>query len=246
MWRCLVVAYPDEFKRTQYCFSLAVHMAISDGLNVITLLIEIINIINSLETESKCDEMLVKLEPPENSISLCHKTKLFKEEEHKKRIDELANAPIPRFLFDDMFKSENETGFALDLLCLDQNSSERIVKMTKKYGLRVTSYFQAVTMYALRKLYTENNLELQASLPIYPILTLRVRFDPVYEFYNCRYYTAYFSMKIEESFDRLEQFWRISKNIHNQTYSHLEPNDGSMFAVTHNFDTHNKLNRYIL
>lgn len=245
MWRCLVVAYPDEFKRTQYCFSLAIHMAISDGLNVIALLIEIINIINSLEIESECDEMRIKLEPPESSLSLCQKTKLFREE-HKKRIDEMTNAAIPRFVFDDMFKSENETGFALDLICLDHSASERIIKLTKKHGLRVTSYFQAVTLYALQKLYTEYNLELQASLPIYPILTLRVRFDPVYEFYNCRYYTAFFSMKTEESFDSLEQFWRVSKNIHNQTYSHLEPNDGSMFAATHNFETHNKLNRYFI
>lgn len=166
-------------------------MAISDGINIMTLLLEIINIINALESDSECDEMRVKLNLPESSHVMCEKTGLFREE-YLKRVEEFAETPAPKFAFDTKFKSENETGFALDLWCIDRITSDKIMQLCKKHELRVTSYYQTVAFYALKKLYAENKIPLQSSLPISPMITLRTRFNPVYEFYNCRYYTVFF------------------------------------------------------
>lgn len=241
----MVVCQTNESdQKKQYSISLAVHMAISDGMNIMTVLAEIINVINALETNTECDEMRVRLDPPESSHSMCEKTGLFRDD-YLKKIKELNETPVPKFVFDSKFKSENETGFALDLFCIDQSASDKIIKLTKKNGLRVTSYFQTVAFYALKKLYAEYKIPLQESLPISPMITLRTRFNPVYEFYNCRYYTVYFTIatRDESSFEKLDEFWRVAKSMHDRIYSYLKPNDGYIFAASHNQSLNDKLNK---
>lgn len=240
----LIVSFSDSLvpEKINYSFGLACHKSISDGLNVTTILLEIINIINALETGCECDEMLIKCSPPESSQSMCEKTGLFREE-YKLKIEEFSKIPVSRFLFDHKFKSENETGFALELMCLDRETSKKITEMTKQHGLRVTSFYQSVLFFALKKLYTENDLQLPLSLPMFFTLSLRLRFEKIFELYNCRYYTAFFPLSFKQEFDSIEDFWPIARNIHDMSYDYLDPHKAAIFAVTHNFKAHDYFNK---
>lgn len=173
---------------------------------------------------------------------MCEKTGLFRED-YNLKIEEFLKIPVSRFVFDDKFKSENETGFALELMRLDRDTSKKITEITKKHGLRVTSFYQTVLFFALKKLYTENDLQLQLSLPMFFTLSMRLRFEKIFELYNCRYYTAFFPLSFKHEFNSIEDFWPIARNIHDMSYDYLDPNKAAIFAVTHNFKAHDYINK---
>lgn len=161
-------------------------MSISDGFNVTTLVIELVNIINALETGSECDETQIKLSVPESCESYCKKAQLYREELAKK-VEQIAQTPTPKFVFDAKFKSANETGFSLDLVCIDRETSDRVIKLTKKHDMRITSYYQTVAFYALKRLYSENKLNLPLSLPMFLTLSFRYRIlEILYKVVKCQ------------------------------------------------------------
>lgn len=233
----MAVSYPDDSAVTRYSISLVLNPCITDGINVTYVQVELINIINALETSTQCDEMQIKLAPPECFHSRVAKSDLFRPE-FTKQIDEMSLPP--RFVLDDKFKSDNETGFALDLICVDAATSARIITASKKHNIRVTSFYQAVLFYALKRLYDENNLQLQQSLAITLVAAMRVRFDPIVEFHHCRFFTAIAFFSVESSLDDFRHFWTVGKHIHDEIYRQLD--GASIFSVSHNFKGHKEMN----
>ncbi len=65
LWRCKVI----EFKENginKFCLALVLPLYITDGINITTITIELVNIINSILNDRECEEMRINLDLIDN------------------------------------------------------------------------------------------------------------------------------------------------------------------------------------
>ena len=242
LWKTQVITYKEN-SMIKYLINLVLHIAITDGINITTLTIELVNIINALITEKECDEMKIKLEPVENLHVICDQRKLFKES-HKETIQKLGNLEKVKFNLADELGSNKETGFILDLFKLDKELTTNIIVKSKPHKVRLTGYFQTAALYAMRDLYQENGLEFPKRISIEIPASLRVRYEPNLEFYHCGLHTVMVIFSTEEDkFGDFKDFWRDAKYVHDKIHEYTSAETGSLFSMTHNeeLDEFNKV-----
>jgi hypothetical protein len=232
LWKVQVISYKEN-DQTKYVINLVIHIAITDGLNITTLTIELVNILNALLTGKECDEMKNKMEPCEDLYVLSKKFNLFKEE-HKQTIERLNNRELTKFNLDKKFRSYNESGFWLDLFKIDKDLTSRILASCKKNKVRLTGFFQTALFYALKELYDENGLDFPKKLLIELAASLRVRYQPVLDFANCRLQTVVVIFPVDEnSFGEFKDFWKDAVYIHGLVQENTSADTGTLFSVSH-------------
>jgi hypothetical protein len=208
-------------------------MGITDGLNITTLSIELLNILNALLTGQECDEMKNKLEPCESLYELCIKNKLFKEE-HNTKIEELNKRPLTKFKLDNKFRSYNESGFFLDLFKFDKTITSNMLAKCKANDVRLSGFLHTSLFYALKELYIENGLEFPKKLLIELAASLRVRYQPVLDFSNCRFHTVAVLFPVDENlFGEYVDFWQDARYIHGLIAENTSTETGTLFSLSH-------------
>lgn len=241
LWRVQVIKYDAKNDGLyKYCLNLAAHCVITDGMNILALLIEIVNIINSLATNTECEEMITKLVPIGNIYELSEQRGLFKRSEHDKKIKELEKLQKEKFLFDKKFGSKKSTnpekGYKLDLFKLEKSLSEKILASCKKNDVKLTSYLNAVTFYSLKKLYDENGLKMPKKIIIDCPISLRIRYKPNLEFCHCGPHTAFATFQPDKKmFGDYVNFWKDCRNLNEALKEMTSTETGAAFSVTHNF-----------
>lgn len=242
LWRVQVIEYKENSK-TRYIINLILHIAITDGFNITTMSIEMVNIINALLTNQVCDEMKITLEPIENLHALCEKTKLFKEE-HKETIKKINAQEKVKFILDELFASTKETGFKLDLFPLEKELTKKIIEVSKPKNVKLTGYFHTVGIYALKKLYDENGLTFPKRISIELPASLRIRYPEILEYYHCGCHTVMVTYPTDETkFGEYKDFWADALYVHNSIYENTDAKTGSLFSMTHaeDLDEFNKV-----
>ncbi|RNA07530.1 hypothetical protein BpHYR1_048307 [Brachionus plicatilis] len=231
LWKIQVIEFKCD-EKLNFIMNLVTHMIISDGLSISCLSVEIVNIINALIDGKECDEMKILLEPLADLHTLCKERNLFKES-HLKTIEELSNAKKPKLALPEKFNTKKR-GFLLDLFKLDKIKTETIMKISKSNGIRVTSYFQTIAIYALRKLFLENDAPFPEQIPVDIPANLRFRLNPKVDLNACRFLTAITSFATDkEKFGRYDDFWTDARYIHEMITKSTSTETGSIFSLTH-------------
>ena len=65
LWRCKVIEFKEN-DMVKYCLALVLPLYITDGINISTLIIEVVNIINSILNNKECEEMRIHLDLIDN------------------------------------------------------------------------------------------------------------------------------------------------------------------------------------
>lgn len=147
LWRVQVIQFTLNSKKC-YCINFVCLKAITDGMNILTLVIELMNILNAMLTDADCEEMKIRLEPVENMHVLCQtRGELFKKGEHEAKIKAINKKKMKKFAIDKKLKPKNEEiGFGLDLFKLDNQTTKSIVQLAKQHNVKITAYFQTSEM----------------------------------------------------------------------------------------------------
>ena len=232
LWRAQVIIYEEETK-IKFMINLVMNLIITDGFNITTLSIELVNIINALLTGIECDEMRIRLEPVENLYVICKERKLFKES-FREKIKYLNSLEKVKFNLSGFLGSSRETGFILDFLKLSKQLTSNIIAKSKINQLKLTGYFQTAALYAMKSLYDELDLEFPKRLSIELPASLRIRYQPNLEFYNCGHHNASVNFLTEEGeFGDFKDFWKDAKYIHYKIQENTNTETGSIFAMSH-------------
>lgn len=229
LWKIQVIEYKCD-EKLNFVMNLVTNMAISDGISITCLSIEIINIINSLIDGKECEEMKVKLKPVADLHTLCEERNLFNQS-HLKMIKKLNEIRKNQLSLPEKFKTKKR-GFLLDLFRLDKIMTEKIISISKSKGIRLTSYFQTITIYALRKLFLENDEPFPEQVPIEMPANLRFRLNPKVDLNACRFLTAILAFGTE-SFGKYDDFWADAKHVHELIIENTKTETGALFSITH-------------
>ena len=245
LWKIQIIEYTCDGK-LKFLMNLVTNMAISDGLSISCLSIEIINIINALIDEKVCDEMKISLQPLEDLHTLCKERNLFKESHFKT----IKKSKKIKLALPDKFNTKKK-GFLLDFFILNKTMTENILKSSKSNGIRLTSYFKTISIYALRKLFLENDVPFPEEIPVEIPANLRFRLDPKVDLNACRFMTAIAKFSTEkEKFGKYNNFWsytcKDAKIIHEWIVQSINVETGSIFSQTHYkyLDMFNQLFRF--
>lgn len=244
LWKIQIIEYISD-GNLKFVMNLVTNMVISDGLSISCLSVEILNIINALIDEKVCEEMEINLKPIEDLHTLCKERNLFKES-HTKTIKKLNKIKKSKLVLPDKFNAKKK-GFLLDFFILDKKMTENIVKLSKSNGIRVTSYFHTIAIYALRKLFLENDFTFPEQIPVEIPANLRFRLDPKVDLNACRFMTAIAEFSTEkEKFGKYSDFWADTKIIHEAIVKSTSVETGSIFCQTHYkyLDMFNQLFRF--
>lgn len=243
LWRVQLISYTEE-SRLKYVLNLVQFMILTDGFNACTLAVEIANILNALIGKRECLEMKIQLEPKESFYVYCEKTNLFKSE-HYQLIEKLKRerkGQSVKFLLPDKFRSNEETGFRLDMFKFDPSLTESIMKTAKVNNTRITAYFYTALIYALRKLYLENELTFPDELLLEIPASLRIRYEPNLEFTHCRtHITLNTFVTNRERFGDFKNFWHDCEYIGELIKQTTCVETGALFYVTHSFEYFNQI-----
>lgn len=183
LWRVFVTEFVEDGKRL-YAVAIWLPMLITDGINGVTLNIELVNIINALLVNQECIEMKEKLEHFGDVYNLAAERNLLgdKARENMIKLKEKKNgaaADTSPCMLPSEFKSHSETGTRLSLIRLDRENTANLLKIAKQRGHRFTGVVAAVFFYSLKQLFDENNIdhkfdEVKFCLPV----SLRFRYNP--------------------------------------------------------------------
>ena len=138
LWRLGLFEYQTDDNKNVHVFALIVPMYMTDGINITTLSIELVNIINSLLKNQTCLEMIEHLELIENVQQIAEKHNLFndkvKEEVTKLKEKELGVI----FNLPNKFMSLEDSGSRINFLALDVESTKKLVIFAKEHKLKLT------------------------------------------------------------------------------------------------------------
>ena len=140
-----------------------------DGINITTIVIELVNIINSLLTRTECIEMKENLELIANLDEIVEEHKLLNDAQMQ-YIKRLQKEPRVDFKLSPQFKWFNETGYKLNLFTVNPNLTERIIKANKLNKTKLTAYLMTIGFHALKDLYTENNIQIPKGIFHFPLI----------------------------------------------------------------------------
>ncbi|CAF1130716.1 unnamed protein product [Brachionus calyciflorus] len=140
---------------------------------------------------------------------------------------------VAKLILPDKFRS-NKPGYLLDLFKLDKELVDKIISKSKMNNIRLSGYFHTVTLYALRRLFIENDEPFPSSVPISFPVNLRFRLEPPVDLSACRFFTAPCECSTErEKFGKYENFWEDAKYVHDKIQEHSNPETGNIFNLTH-------------
>jgi hypothetical protein len=186
LWRAQLICYKQSGE-IKYLLNLCLMNILTEGLNITTLSIELVNIINCLLTNQVCPEMQIRLNVTDDIYSTCKKLNLFSQE-HLEMIEKLnrerqnAASNSAKLLFPETFRSQSERGFGIEFFKLDKSTMKKLKSICKLNRVKLNSYFYTALYYALGELFRENDVEFPRQVLFEFPATLRVRYEPAMEF----------------------------------------------------------------
>lgn len=240
LWRVQIIEY-KEHEQFKYVLNF-VFFGIADGMYSSSILVEVVNIINSLIENKDIDE--TSLQITENMNILCEQRGLWKDS-HMDMVKKMSQRDLAKFNLSDGLKT-NERGFQVDMFYLDENISNKIMSVSKQNKVRLTSYFYTAAFYALKKLYDENSLEFPDRVTCELPVCLRMRYKPALEFNECRLHTTMVTFSTEkEQFGSFEKFWADSQYLHGLIQENTSSETGTLFSLSHSeeLEEYNKVFR---
>jgi hypothetical protein len=190
LWRSQLISYNDEKNNNtkKYVLNLSIVLYICDGICISTLSLELINILNSLLTGCECDEIKTVLKLAPNLHEVVAEKGLFNkiQQETVELLDKKTDAV--KFVLNDKFKSNSETGLKINLIKLDKNLTKNLLNKCKTNNVRMTGCINTAIFYAIRKLYLMNNLEVPSEFSCEIPANMRLRYQPNNEFHDLRFF----------------------------------------------------------
>lgn len=216
-----------------FALNLSGSIVITDGVNITTLIIEFINIINALAMNKECNEILQILEPAESLNYMADKQQMVGWKQ--KLIIKLALKFLTTScILPNEFRPENESGFKLNFSKVDKHSTSEILKKAKENNIKITGYLIAVVYYALKKLYDENNVKFPKVYPCALPVNLRMRYEPNMSFSDMRNHAGLAEVDIQENkLSGFTNIWKDSKYIHRRVQEAASLDYGALFTLTH-------------
>jgi hypothetical protein len=185
LWRLEVIEYVEDNVKMQV-FALVVPMYMTDGINIAVLCIELVNILNSLLQNQKCNEMIEKLEFIENMQQLAEKHQLITDVEkenfekyRKNELDVFFNIP-------NKLMNIADSGFKMNLLTLDVELTKSLISFAKLNKIKLTGLLTTATFYAFKDLFEENKISMQKDVSVFVPVNLRFRVEPKIDFSHTR------------------------------------------------------------
>lgn len=148
LWRLIVFSFKEN-EQNFYAINLWLPLFITDALNITSLLIEIVNILNSLIQNTKCTEMIEEFNTINNMMEITQRYNLVGEEQLKK-IDEINNIQTSSFKFDPLFKNDTEKGCNISFFNFDKNKSDKLISLSKQNGVKFTAFVMNCFNYSFK------------------------------------------------------------------------------------------------
>lgn len=213
LWRLEVITF-SENDCENAVFIITIPMNCTDGINITCLCIELVNILNSLLNKDTCVEMTEHLDLLDNSLNLIKMHNLADEEYWENYEKFRKNANIVPFLLPNVFKSETESGYKMDLLALDVDSTQNIVLFAKEHKIKVNSVLVSAVFYSLKIMYEEKGLKMPKDVSVYVMVSLRIRLEPNIDFSHTRTCTSAILLELEyPDFGKYENFFDDCKFV---------------------------------
>ena len=206
LWRLEVVTFIEkDCENTAFTITLPMNM--TDGINITVLCIELINILNSLLNSEICFEMTEKLELLDDVKTLIKKHNLDNEKYWEGYKNSRSNLPVVSYLLPNSLKNPIESGYKINLLTFDIETTQKLVLYSKKHEIKVNSILVAAFFYSLKELYKEKGLKMPKDVSILIMVSLRFRFVPNIDFSHVRDCTSGFPLDLEfPKFGKYEKF----------------------------------------
>ena len=245
LWRIQVILFKENLQ-IKYMINFTMAFFTTDGFNMTTLTIELINILNSLLTNQTCNEMNEKLEQIDGLYEYCEKNKLVKENNFKE-IESRNKHSHLRFLLPEKLRYPSEAGFKLNFLKYDRENSSKMVKICKENKIRLTSFFYTVGLYALKELYDQNEILFPKEILIDIAASLRVRYNPILNFSDIRTHVAIIDFVLnDQTFGNFNNFWQDAQILNNMIQEKTDINEGILFSTTHDIQGLKNFNEIFL
>ena len=242
LWRFMTICYQEK-NSTKYCFNLAVSLPCTDGINISSLMVEFVNILNGVLTQAQTEEMISKYDLLPSLHSNADKYGLFTEAQ-REAVDRLNKAKKVQFLLPDKFKSESENGLKISLIKFDKQLTNRIVETSKREKTRATGFLTTAALYALKQLYDEAEVEFPAQCNAEIPANLRIRTTPNLSFSNMRLQVSIGLFETDSAqFGEFKEFWRDTRYIQTLVNQCTDTETATFFASSHGFDLLESLNK---
>lgn len=233
LWKIKIVEFMDDDKKNKIGLLLLAPMYLTDGINIVTLSNELVNIINSLLENKECVEMNETLALYENIESMVERNGLISSKLRETYEEFCKTDPIIKFRLPKEFFNPNDHGVKLKLLALDKQLSKSLYEIAKTKKIKLNGVLAAVFLYALKDLYEENGLQIDKDLMFLVMINLRFRIEPKIDFSHTRLFVRSFYAKILHSnFGKFEDIWSDAKYINELIYNKID-NQHMYFSLLH-------------
>jgi hypothetical protein len=244
LWRCKVIRFLEN-NNEKYAVCLQIPLFITDGLNIIALLVELVNILNALAVDKVCDEMKIELDLVDNLNVMTEKSHLFTEKQ-KKGIESKRGDQHNDFVLDKKFKSNTDMGLKINLIKFDRDVTNKLMKMCKEKNTKPTGFMNAAVLYALNELYLENGLKFPSNISCGIPINLRTRYQPNLDFSHVRFQVCLSKINLDSrDFGRFRNVWKDSEYINREIEKSASMEDGSLFLTTHDLESIKEFNSAI-
>ena len=206
-----------------------------DGINITAVTIELINIINSLLTNTECNEMRTVLEPVESLNYLTEKYGMFGKKQ-RETVDFLSKKEPVEFHLPTEFKIYNETGLKISLLKLNKDLTNEIVRKAKHYKIKLTSFLISAFCFALKDLYIENDLKCPNILTCLSPANMRIRYQPNMSFSDMRMQVCVPELVLNENKINESQpvdIWKYAEYVQVKIHESTDLNLGAIFGLSY-------------
>jgi hypothetical protein len=242
LWRIALYSFVDEEealeeKRLKHAIVIVMPLFLTDGLNICTIIIELVNILNSLSNQTECLEMKEKLQVSDNMYTILEERHLFTDK-HKAMIDEMhASDKRLDFKYSNKFKCNNERGLKINIFRIDKETTRRVIEMAKARNLKLTGVVAALIIYTINDLYEANKVIFPKDVCFGVSANLRFRAYPKIDYNLMRKYTAFVLVKaFYPDFGLFGDLWRDAKYLNELIKEASDFESGAAFYETHNFN----------
>ena len=226
MFKLKVFEWKQENDKDFYAFSLTVPHCLSDGINITTLCIEFVNILNSLLQNIKFNEISEQLEVIDTADDQAKKS-LITDEIKAKFKNRKKNEKTIKFRTSiELANKDAESSTKINLLMFDENFTNKLISYAKSNGIKLTGILTVAMFNATKELYKENKLEFPKDVSLLLPVSLRHRIKPTVDNADMRFLVMVDCLKIK-NFGECETFADESRNVDKILVADLD--DGLIF-----------------
>jgi hypothetical protein len=244
LWRLEIyeILPSNGSNKKQYAIALFIPLFITDALNITALIIELVNIINSLLLNQVCEEMNQELELMDDIYELVRKSCFLTEERYHNIVEE-NNKPIVKFKLSGKFREQNEKGSKINMFVLNSTISENLISISKRKNTKLTGFFTACLFYALRDLYAENQLEMPKDVSFGIAANLRFRMSPKINYSSLRNFSSLsYISAYHPNFGAYENAWKDAEHLNSLIAKSTNMETGTVLSEQFSFESINAIN----